>query len=662
MLNPISSSATASYGVAQKSLAASLLSLPIEVREKIENHLQEWEQQNLFKALTTVTRDGEPVNSPVLKLHLLQQRIAVQYHQSLVRSDESLRAFVSLHQLRRLWESGQLAQLVEKSAFFELVRVVDNPEIFKYLREKIQQEPELKNKLLSWVERSKTEEVQPMAANALTLLVKSGVQFNGADLKEIRVPGADLSFGIFDSAQLQGADLRRANLRNSWLREANLSGSQMAGVQLGGPYRREEELRVNSSAGGYSPDGKWSIVGFDDGKVSVYSTSTGEKIYTLEGHPGPVRSVLHALGSGNWDETTRLWEVRSGATWHSFEGHTGSVSSVVYSPNGEQLASGSYDCTVCLWDAQSGVLRHTLEGHINWVTSVAYSPSGEQLASVSRDHTVRLWNAQSGAHGYTLEGHTEAVWSVAYSPNGAQLASGSVDRTVRLWDVESGVSGRILEGHTNAVWSVAYSPNGAQLASGSVDRTVRLWDMESGVPGHILEGHTKGVSSVVYSPNGAQLASGSWDNTVRLWDVQSGAPGRILEGHTGGIMYSPSGEQLASVSFDVTVRLWDVQTGQCQMVIQNCGPVTSVAWKETSGRHYLGIGGADKSVRQWEVKREGEDYKAVLCWSTTHKFMTVRGAYIEGVQGLGRVEQSLLQQRGAVGEPCLQAHAGVRRS
>ncbi len=61
---------------------------------------------------------------------------------------------------------------------------------------------------MSWIERSKIEEVQAIAANAFTFLVKAGVQFNNKDLKAIRVPGANLSYGVFDSAQLQGADLR----------------------------------------------------------------------------------------------------------------------------------------------------------------------------------------------------------------------------------------------------------------------------------------------------------------------------------------------------------------------------------------------------------------------------------------------------------------------
>ncbi len=531
MLNPISSPTTASYPVVQESSKASLVSLPVEVREKVENHLQAWERQNLFNALTTVTHHGEPVDSPALKLHLLQQRIAAKHHQSLTRSDDSLRTF-ALNQLQRLEEQRQLDKVVEKRALFWLLSLVGEQAIYSYLRKRIEEDPALKVKLLNWVERSKTEDVQPMAANAMTMLIKSGVQFNGADLRGIRVPGADLSFGLFDSAQLQGADLSHTHLRASWLRQANLSKAQMTGVQFGEwPYLQEEST-VYACA--YSPDGKNCAIGHVNRQITVYDTSSWTKIRTLAGH-------------------------------------TGVITSVVYSPNGAQIASASRDNTVRLWDAKSGTLAHTLVGStrivnrvVHWYR-VAYSPNGAQLASSSYDRTVHLWDPRSGALLHTLRGHTGAVLSVAYSPGGPQIASGSEDNTVRLWDAHSGALVRTLRGHTGAILSVAYSPTGSQIVSGSEDKTVRLWDAKSGALRYTLEGHEHWITSVAYGPSGEQIASGSWDNTVRLWDAARGAPRYTLAGHTGAVnsvVYSPSGEQIASGSEDKTVRLWEVKRDQ----------------------------------------------------------------------------------------------------
>ncbi|KAI1314973.1 hypothetical protein EDD11_001457 [Mortierella claussenii] len=123
------------------------------------------------------------------------------------------------------------------------------PSILQFLAERVQLEPVFKNELRSFIERSKTDKKWSVAAaNAITILVRAGVRFNGADLRSIQIPGADLSEGEFDSTQLQGADLSNTILRNIWLRQANLSSAQMAGVKFGEwPYLEEDDGRSYNS-------------------------------------------------------------------------------------------------------------------------------------------------------------------------------------------------------------------------------------------------------------------------------------------------------------------------------------------------------------------------------------------------------------------------------
>ncbi|BBE09215.1 NB-ARC domain protein [Mycoavidus cysteinexigens] len=513
-----------------------------------------------------------------------------------------------IRNIRPLWEGLGDRFEFEPSGQFNTLNVVEDPAVQSFLVERVQEDRVFLKALLAWVKASKTREgVKRGASNALTVLVKAGIQFNGCNLRGIQVPGADLSYGVFDSAQLQGADLRNTNLRNSWLREANLSGAQMAGVQFGEwPYLKEES-EVHSCV--YSPDGRNCAVSLDNNKISTYSTPNWEKRYTLEGHINRVNSVVYSpsgsqIASGSEDGTVRLWDAQSGMAVRTLEGHTATVWSVVYSPSGVQIASGGKDKTVRLWDAESGALGRTLEGHTSSVYSVVYSPSGSQIASGSGDKTVRLWDAENGAPGHILEGHTRGVSSVAYSPSGSQIATGSPDKTVRLWDAQSGASGHILEGHTDYIFSVVYSPSGSQIASGSGDSTIRLWDVESGALLHILGGHTDWINSVVYSPSGTQIASGSLDKTVRLWDVQNGALGHTLEGHTYyvySVVYSPSGTQIASGSYDKTVRLWDAQSGSVGHTLEgHTDRVNSVVYSPSGSQ--IATGSSDKMVRLWDTE------------------------------------------------------------
>ncbi|KAF9356607.1 hypothetical protein BGX26_004997 [Mortierella sp. AD094] len=498
--------------------------------------------------------------------------------------------------------------------------------ILQFLQERVQQEPIFKDQLIAFIENSKTDKRWRLAAaNAATILVRAGVQFIGTDLKDIKIPGADLSHGVFDSAQLQGADLRKVQLRSSWLRQADLSAARMDGAVFGELPLLQEDSPVYICI--YSPDGRTFAIGLKNGTISLYDTSNWEKIHTLKGHADTVDSIVYSptseqIASCGFDATVRLWDVKTGQLRHTLSdciGGTESVlfsptsnrctfdvgrfGSVVYSPTGKQIASGGWDRTVRLWDAQTGQLHHILNGHDNRITSVVYSPTGEQIASSSRDETVRLWDANTGQLLHTLDRHTSEVLCVAYSPTGTQIASGSSDKTVNLWDAQTGQLLHTMDGHAGDVGSVMYSPNGEQIASRSSDKTMRLWNAHTGQLLHTLDGHTNEITSMIYSPTGTQIASSSWDKSVRLWDTQTGHLQNTFGGHTYcvvSVAYSPDGDQIASGGLDETVRLWDAQADQSHQTFDgHTDAVFELAYSLTSNQ--IASRGRDKAVRLWNA-------------------------------------------------------------
>jgi len=480
--------------------------------------------------------------------------------------------------------------------------------LMQFLEERVQQEPVFKEQLLAYIEHSKTDKKwRTAAANAITILVRAGIQFIGTDLRGIQIPGADLSYGTFDSVQLHGADLRKVNLQGAWMRQTDLTGAQMAGVQFGEFPSLHENTMTKSCA--YSPDGTLLAVGLKTGAISVYTTSNFDKCQTLTGHSKEVQSVKFSptsdqIVSCSVDMTVRLWSVETGSCEYTLNDHTGDVNCVAYSPLGDQIASASDDKAIRVWDITTKDYRHVLSGHTESVLCVAYSRDGKQIASGSSDFTIRMWDVETGVCSHHLTDHVGKVWDITYSPQGTQLASASWDGTVRLWDVDARTCSYVLVGHGRNVYSVAYSPKGDQVASGGQDMCIRLWDAETGASLHTLTGRSGTVTSVVYSPIGNTIASGSGDETVRLWDLSARTFRHVSSGHSGGVMSvhcSPKGDRVVSCSADITIRVWDVKTGNCYRTLTgHSKTIFGVAYLPQGER--VVSGGSDATVQLWDVE------------------------------------------------------------
>ncbi|KAF9120177.1 hypothetical protein BGW39_011600, partial [Mortierella sp. 14UC] len=530
--------------------------------------------------------------------------------------------------------------------------IVEEASILHFLLQRVKSNPSFKTLLLDAVEASKQDDrVSLAAANAMSILVKADVRFNGADLAGIRIPGANLRYGLFDCADLRGADLTGTKLCKVWLRKANLSGARMEGVDF-------EELPYLDIGGGikrcvFSSDGKLLVVSTYDCRINTYDTSTWTKVI---GHVG--KSAIAISPCSNERANAVLYnraivsEIHTSKTRLVLSGHDDSIDCIAYSPDGNHIATGSKDKTVRVWSSQSETALHILRGHTLAVTGVAFSPLGLQLASCSEDKTIRTWNVETGEMLAVWE-CAAPVHALAYSPDGQQIASSGDKADVRLWNKDSGEVDLFIPCRPGSIRGVAFSRDGRQVATCSDDGTVGLWDSRNGVGFDTLTGDRYQANCAAFSPTDDLLVAGGIDRKVRLWHVMEAptetilmeymdeytsvdisidgrtivvgcedgvvqlwetSTGKLLatmEGHTRRVCmvaFSPCGKYIASVGWESRLRLWCASTGKSIYVLDNADVGEFAAFAPDGARIVLSH--EDHTVRVWDVQSGNE--KVVL--------------------------------------------------
>ncbi|GJJ67817.1 hypothetical protein EMPS_00163 [Entomortierella parvispora] len=535
--------------------------------------------------------------------------------------------------------------------------------IIQLLVERVQQDTTgcFKQRLFGYITKSaEAEEYRTAAANAMTVLVRAGVCFSHENLKGIRIPGADLSFGIFDSTQLQEADLRMTNLQGAWLRKTDLGRSRMEGAQFGEwpalthekmegtfayspdgkllmalteegvlmyhtstwtlaslPTSIKEEAEAKIATFAFSPDSSLIAAGRDDNSVVVWRAKTGMMVTMLEGHADLPRDVAFAPEKGHQfatcgnDSTVRLWDkspfLQGSGDWKAglvLRGHRGPVLTIKYDKGGNIIASCGNDKSVRIWDLASRMCIHILTEHTGQVAGISFSPANSsayrQLSSFAFDHSIKLWNADTGVCEHTLQGHKATIRAVSYSPKGNYLVSASSDCTIRVWDTLTGRLVNTIQVHAQ-VNDVVYSPNGLQIAAACDDSTVRLWHSEDWTtPGPILSGHSDGVKHVSYAPDGFQLASSGWDESIRLWvSVTSNQQQyRRHRSEVTQVSRLEGGKFIVSRCKD-SVRIWNDATGSLRHSLPNNLKITVMA-TSPCGLQFATAGTADNIIRLWE--------------------------------------------------------------
>jgi hypothetical protein len=230
-------------------------------------------------------------------------------------------------------------------------------------------------------------------------------------------------------------------------------------------------------------------------------------------HGRPVNCVAFnhdgtLCASGGDDNEIRIWNVSTGQFLFKLTEHYGPITSLQFTSQG-QLVSVAKDNTIKLWSV-NGEARPPLKvfpKRSGDVTVLGVSPNGDRVLydDPSQNKTLRILSLPQGLHEGIIRNPSPAASSAGFktlalfSPDGRLILTGEgQDASLQLWKAPTESSRafevrRLVTAERAAVTCAAFAPDGSFVVAGTKERQVLVWGplpsekevAEFGIPGVI---------------------------------------------------------------------------------------------------------------------------------------------------------------------------------
>jgi WD40 repeat protein len=445
---------------------------------------------------------------------------------------------------------------------------------------------------------------------------------------------------------------------------------------------------------GFSPGGQQVVTADGDGKVRVYSATTGAAVMTLDAGEADATSAAFSpdgayIAAGYSSGMTRVWDVATRLQLTQLAGTGALIETVRFSNDGSKVVTASDDGTVRVWYAKPRELRAQFassfangvpspllgaeyisanrivalddSGNLDVFTpdgtrlagispshtavaSAAWDNAGTEIVTVGSDGTVRVWHAADADYTRMLPSspavQVTGVQDVAMSADGSRFTLVTSDNYYQV-QVRSAQTGGLLKtlSAVNSIRTVSFNPNGRQIVAGDFNGQVEVWDAATG---HRQMLGTPGppISDIEFNNSGSEFVATSEDGTVSVWDALADKPLSSFQAcpSPNAASPSPDGSRIVVACEDGSALVFDAGTGQLLTVLPatNTGTVSSAGFSP-DGSNIITVVDAEGTgeVQVWNSELANPSISAIEHIAeervTGQLTPAERTAYLEGI-------------------------------
>jgi bromodomain and WD repeat domain-containing protein 1/3 len=291
------------------------------------------------------------------------------------------------------------------------------------------------------------------------------------------------------------------------------------------------------------------FTGSFDGILNEWCCMNGTLLLTLKGHQDGITDIdinndYSILASGSFDQTIRIWSLKTNDCITILHEHTQMVSQVKFWPisrNEQQcLVSMGNDGLICFWnwnhDFSFNKTSIREKQHADKeLFCISFSVCGFFLAVASDQNTIAIYELHNNIpiRSSELKNHSEKIESIQFANYSSRFLSGSGDGTINIWSynekqwntivLDASKTLQTRKGDYDDVFFVRWNCDDSLIISAQINDVIKIWDSRGLNLMHEIINHQSQILSLQAHPCDPRLLlSAEADGQIIISNILKG--------------------------------------------------------------------------------------------------------------------------------------------